>query len=142
MNYELFLLTVVSVNMDLFPEFRATVNMDEIDDIAARELYVALEECFRNEESGLDALLARVESESLRKFVIERGMSGEFKNDPKKLMKDGIKRIQEEKKLRRRLIEIDAELRQMARNSSTDYGNLQDALVAEKMDIDTKLRHQ
>jgi DNA primase len=141
MNDELFLLTVVSVNMNLYPEFRAYIGMDEIEDYAARELFVALEECFRNEESGLDPLLSRIERESLRNFVIERGMSGEFGADPKKLMKDGIKRIKEEKKLRRRLSEIDAELRQVERNVGMGSGDLQ-SLIAEKMDIDTKLRHQ
>jgi DNA primase len=141
MNDELFLLTVVSVNMNLYSEFRASIGMEEIGDASARELFIALEECFRYEESGLDPLLSRIERESLRNFVIERGMSDEFKIDPKKLMKDGIKRIKEEKKLRRRLSEIDAELRQVERNAGMDSGDLQ-GLIAEKMEIDTKLRHQ
>jgi DNA primase len=139
MNYELSLLTVVAVNMDLFPEFRASIGIEEIDDVGAKELFVALEECFRNEESGHDALLSRIERESLRNFVIERGISGEFRVDPKKLMKDGIKRVKEEKKLRRRLTEIDAELRQVERNSGMGSGDLEE-LIAEKMGIDEKLR--
>jgi DNA primase len=139
MNDELFLLTVVSVNMGLYPEFRASIGIDEIEDAAARELYITLEECFRNDESGLEPLLSRIERGSLRNFIIERGMSGEFKTDPKKLMKDGVKRIKEEKKLRRRLSEIDAELRQMERNSGMGTGNLEE-LITEKMGIDEKLR--
>jgi DNA primase len=142
MNEELFLLTVVSVNMDLYPEFRASIEMKEIEDPCAKELFVALEECFINEESGTDAFLARINSGSLRSFIVERGISPEFraneKRDPKKLMEDGIKRVKE-KKLRRRLSEINAELRIMERNAG-DAGDDLSGLVAEKMQLDAEIR--
>jgi DNA primase len=142
MNEELFLLTVVSVNMDLYPEFRASIEMKEIEDPCAKELFVALEECFINEESGTDAFLARINSGSLRSFIVERGISPEFradaKRDPKKLMEDGIKRIKE-KKIRRRLSEINAELRIMERNTGNAGDDLS-GLVAEKMQLDAEIR--
>jgi DNA primase len=142
MNEELFLLTVVSVNMDLYPEFRASIDIKEIEDPCAKELYVALEECFMNEESGADAFLARINSGTLRSFVVERGMSPEFraneKRDPKKLMEDGIKRFKE-KKLRRRLSEINADMRIMERNTGAAGDDL-NGLVAEKMQLDAEIR--
>jgi DNA primase len=142
MNDELFLLTVVSVNMELYPEFRASIEMREIEDPCARELFVALEECFINEESGTDAFLARINSNHLRNFIVERGISPEFraneKRDPKKLMEDGIKRVKE-KKIRRRLSEINAELRIMDRNAG-DAGDDLQYLVAEKMQLDAEIR--
>jgi DNA primase len=142
MNEELFLLTVVSVNMELYPEFRASIEMKEIEDPCAKELFVALEECFINEESGTDAFLARINSGSLRNFIVERGISPEFraneKRDPKKLMEDGIKRVKE-KKLRRRLSEINAELRIMERNTGNAGDDLS-GLVAEKMQLDAEIR--
>jgi DNA primase len=142
MNEELFLLTVVSVNMDLYPEFRASIKMKEIEDPCAKELFVALEECFINEENGTDAFLARINSGSLRNFIVERGISPEFradaKRDPKKLMEDGIKRIKE-KKIRRRLSEINAELRLMERNPGNAGDDLS-GLVAEKMQLDAEIR--
>jgi DNA primase len=142
MNEELFLLIVVSVNMELYPEFRASIEMKEIEDPYAKELFIALEECFINEESGTDAFLARINSSLLRNFIVERGISPEFraneKRDPKKLMEDGIKRIKE-KKLRRRLSEINAELRIMERNTGDAGDDLSD-LVAEKMQLDAEIR--
>jgi len=142
MNEELFLLIVVSVNMELYPEFRASIEMKEIEDPCAKELFVALEECFINDESGTDAFLARINSGSLRNFIVERGISPEFraneKCDPKKLMEDGIKRVKE-KKLRRRLSEINAELRIMERNPGNAGDELSD-LVAEKMRLDAEIR--
>jgi DNA primase len=142
MNEELFLLIVVSVNMELYPEFRASIDMKEIEDPCAKELFVALEECFINEETGTDAFLARINSGSLRNFVVERGISPEFranaKRDPKKLMEDGIKRVKE-KILRRRLSEINAELRIMERNPGNAGDDFR-GLVAEKMQLDAEIR--
>ena len=143
MNDELFLLTVVSVNTHLYPEFRAAIEIREIEDPAARELFVALEECFRNEESGSDALMSHIASPELRGFVIERGISPEFRGDerrdPRRLMEDGIRRVKE-KKLRRRLSEIGAEMRLMERGSSAGEGGGLPELIAEKMYIDAEIR--
>jgi len=142
MNEELFLLIAVSVNMDLYPEFRASIEMKEIEDPCAKEIFVALEECFINEESGADAFLARINSNSLRSFIVERGMSPEFKADAKrdtrKLMEDGIRRLKG-KRLRRRISEINAELRILERNPGNAGDDLQ-ALVAEKMQLDAEIR--
>jgi DNA primase len=145
LNNELGLLAVVSVNMNLYPEFRAAVDMKDIEDANAKELFVALEECFAHEEDSLDALIARIATPKLRRFIIERGISPEFRGDekrePRKLMEDGIRRVKE-KKLRRRLSEIGAELRLRERNSGSGEsgGSDVDDLIAEKMFIDAEIR--
>jgi DNA primase len=138
MNEELFLLITVSVNMNLYPEFRVALEMREIEDPSAKELFVALEECFIHEESGMDALLSRISSEQLRKFVIERGMSREFRNDskrnPRQLMEAGIKRVRV-KSLRRRFSEINAELRLQGRNSGPGVDDGMDDLLEQSKHI-------
>jgi DNA primase len=138
MNGELFPLIVVSVNPNLYPEFRKALEIREVEDPAARELFVALEECFVNDESSIDDLLARIKSESLRSFIADRGTSPEFGSgqDPRRLMEDGIKSIRKTK-LVRRLNEISAQLRNCERG--TDSVNL-DELLAEKMMIDSQIR--
>ena len=144
MNRELFLLLVVSVNMNLYPEFRRSVDIREIEDPAAKELFIALEECFVSEENGIDALLSRINSVSLRNFIIRRGMTPEFKadsdNDPRirKLMEDGITQVKKLEKLRRRRSEIGAELRLAERNSGD--GTDSHELIAEKMKLDAEIR--
>jgi DNA primase len=143
MNEELFLLTVVSVNQTLYPEFRKALQLREIEDPAAKELFIVLEECLINDESGMDALLSRIGEGPLRNFIIERGASPEFrgdsKRDPKRLMEDGIKRIKG-KKLRRRLAEIGAELRTRERHAGLSAGGDLEELLAEKMLIDAEIR--
>jgi DNA primase len=139
MNLELHLLTVVSVNPDLYPEFRKALKMREIEDPAAKELFIALEECFIHEESGVEELLSRVSSESLRTFIVEKGTSEEFRRNPVRLMEDGIKRLKEAR-LRRRSEEITRELRMEERNPGLGAGNNLEELLAEKMSIDAEIR--
>jgi DNA primase len=89
--------------------------------------------------------MSHIASPVVRNFIIERGISAEFrggeKRDPRRLMRDGIRRVKE-KKLRRRLSEIGAELRLRERNSGSGEaggGDVQE-LIAEKMYIDAEIR--
>ncbi|GHV54285.1 DNA primase [Spirochaetia bacterium] len=111
MNDELRLLTAVLVNYHLYPTFRNAVSMKEIEDQAAKELFIAMEECYIHEEIGIDDLLSRIPSEALRKYAAERGTTGEFSFSPGQLeqfIKDGIRKVKQ-KKLQQRLSEITAE---------------------------------
>jgi DNA primase len=88
--------------------------------------------------------MSRIESQTLRNFIIEKGISAEFKADskcdPRKLMEDGIKRVKV-KRLRRRLSEIGAELRLKERDPGIYAGGgLEENLIAEKMYIDAEIR--
>lgn len=148
MNEDIHLLTVVSANMELYPEFRTTLEIKEIDDPAAKELFIAMEECFIHDESGVDSLLARISDESLRNFIVGRGSSGEFKgeNASRRMMEDGIKAVKK-KRLKRRLAEIGAKLRKGERASKSGGAAKEDnddinieELLSEKMFIDSQIR--
>jgi DNA primase len=137
MNDELFLLTVVSINVHLYPDFRKRLEIREIEDRQAKELFVALEECFVNDELGIDTFLSRISSVPLRNFIAEKGTSNEFSSGAEKLMTDGIKRVKG-KRLRRRRTEIVTEMRNSkGKAAGEDY---LDDLLNEKMYIDTELR--
>jgi len=150
-NAELILLTVAAVNMELYPELRAAVEIREIDDPAAKELFIALEECFQHNEDSIDSLLARIKDEALKNFIVSHGGSPEFKGNaeiiPRRLMMDGINEIRK-KGLRKRLTEISAEIRQIERNNGSmnegineenENTNIEE-LLAEKKIIDSKIR--
>jgi DNA primase len=139
-NDELNLLTLVMVNSSLYPAFRGEVHIDEIEDAAAKELFIAMEECFIREERGPDALLSRISSPSLRNYVAGKGISGEFAGNPEQLMRDGIKKIIQ-KRLRRRLSDIAVELYGLEHNPAGGRENRLDELLVEKMHIDAELRH-
>jgi DNA primase len=136
-NVELSMLTAVAVNMALYSEFRTALEIKEIDDPAAKELFVAMEECFIHEESDIDSLLARIKNEQLKLFIAGRGASAEFNaGSARRLMEDGIKKIKI-KRLHKRVVEIGAEMRDSER-SGTEV-NL-DELLAEKKFIDSQIR--
>ncbi|MDR3193034.1 MAG: DNA primase [Treponema sp.] len=150
-NDELYLLSIVLVNFHLYPNFRKAVSINELEDSAAKELFIAMEESYMNEESGVDDLMARIPSPALRQYVAEKGTSKEFLNDPEQLVKDGIKKIQQ-KKLKRRLSEIVAELHNLespaggkelpgeAAPGGVRTDSRIEELLVEKMHIDTELR--
>jgi DNA primase len=128
--------------MELYPDFRAALEIKEIDDAAAKELFIALEECFKMGESGIDALLSRIKDEGLRKFIVSNGDSPEFKKerdfDLRKFMEDGINSFIRVKRLKKRSMEIGAALRNGER-SSADMMEL-DELLEEKMKIDAQIK--
>jgi DNA primase len=140
LNDELRLLTFVAVNMDLYPDFRAALEISEISDENAKEIFVALEECFKYGESGIDFLLKRIRIEGVKKHIVINGDSPEFKKEDdfnsRKYMEDGIIKIKL-KRLEKRNIEIEAELRMSERAGNSE--NIDD-LVAEKMGIDSQIR--
>jgi DNA primase len=136
-NEQLSLLVNVALNTELYSEFRAALEIKEIDDPAAKELFIALEECFKHDESGIDFLLARIDDEALRHFVADSGTSGEFRGDSHKFMEDGIKKIRK-KKFEKRLTEINAQMREDER-ALGEAANI-DELLAEKIEIDSQIR--
>jgi DNA primase len=136
-NVELSMLTAVALNMALYPEFRTALEIKEIDDPAAKELFVAMEECFVHEESDIYSLLSRIKNEQLKKFIASRGSSAEFNAVySRRLMEDGIKKIKI-RKLHKRVVEIGAEMRDSERSGAET--NL-DELLAEKKFIDSQIR--
>ena len=136
-NDDLRLLACVALNMELYPDFRNALEIKDIDDPAAKELFISMEECFKHDESGIDLLLARIKDESLRLYVADRGTSGEFKGDSRRFMEEGINKIRK-KKLEKRLTEINSQMRESERKND-DVVNI-DELLAEKKHIDCQIR--
>jgi len=136
-NSDLSLLTVVALNMELYSEFRSAMEIKEIEDPAAKELFIVLEECFKYDETGLDALLLRINDNALRNYISDKAVSGEFKVNVHRFMEDGINKIRR-KRLDKRLTEINALMRESERNGE-DIVNI-DELLAEKKSIDSQIR--
>jgi DNA primase len=153
MNDELYLLMTVAVNdmrvgaVPIYPEFRKTLAIREIHDPYAKELFIALEECFTNDECGLDYFLSRISSPELKKFYLEKGASGEFAVDPQKILGDCTKRAAL-KRLEHRRDEITFALKTLKMNLSSginigsiDTGNKEtEELLADKIRVDEELR--
>jgi DNA primase len=153
MNDELYLLTAVLVNRRLYPKLRSSLSIEELEDPGAKELFIALEEWFRNrntdEEDRSQAippdLLSRINGDALRNFVIEQGIKGAFSSNPEGLVKDSIRQIKI-KRLERRQGEIVMELRKWKTGhegfstSSPAFSTASpEDLLTEKVHIDAEL---
>jgi DNA primase len=153
MNDELYLLTAVMVNQWMYPKLRSSLSIEELEDSGAKELFIALEEWFRNRNTDEGEksraippdLLSRVSGESLRNFVIEQGVKGAFSSNPEALIQDGIRQIKI-KRLERRQGEIVMELRKQKNDSggagAPSLASLpvsSEDLLTEKIHIDAEL---
>lgn len=134
---DLFLLLAVAANPELFPLVRnGGISIPDLDDERARQLFIALEECFRAEETGLDALCARIDSPALRDLVVRKIASGEFNMNQERLVRDGVRRVRQ-RELTRRIDQLGAEMRRIDRESP-DAARMRE-LLAEKMHLDDEL---
>ena len=144
MNDEILLLIVVAldyvsfVNKNenkkerLFSRFRFSLEINDFEDPNAKEIYVALEECFRYGEDSMDELLARISSPQLKKILLERSVSGEFSINAEQFVNDGIKKIKR-KDLEHRQEEIIIKLRSLKKNAAGE-GNSKEALALQATD--------
>ncbi|MHC6201801.1 DNA primase [Breznakiellaceae bacterium SP9] len=148
LNDEIFLLTVLAVNMGLYPQFRTSLSIKEVEDPYAKELFIALEECYVNDEFGMDDLLSRISSGSLRSFITARSNQDGFRLNPEKLIEDGVKKIKQ-KRLKERRFDIVREIKiikkeiaEAERNHNEDYlGKTRlEELLTEKMHIDKEVK--
>ncbi|MCA1949480.1 MAG: DNA primase [Treponema sp.] len=137
MNDELFLLLTVISNRSLYPRLRASLSIEEVEDSRAKELFIALEECYRKDIQDIDGLLSHIQDEALRSFVLEKASSEAFSQKSEQLVSDGIKRIRI-KRLERRRAEIILKLR-TARTGGLHSEQKMEELLSEKVHIDAEL---
>lgn len=131
MNGELYLMAAVFLHPGFFRVLRSKLSAEDLEDRYARELFIVLEEWFRNQAGG-DPPFSALDDGRLRDFVMKRGVEGAFSN-PERIVRDGIARLRA-KKLKRRRKEIVRELR-----SPALQGERQGDLLAEKLSIDSEL---
>jgi DNA primase len=137
LNDELFLLIAALINHNLYPTLRLALLISDFDHPNARELFIALEEWFRNGMHGLDALTAMTGDKALRHFVIQQGVPEAVFMSPDKLASEGIRKMRQ-KRLERRLAMIVAELRKQSQGEGGRAAP--EDLLAEKVRLDAELR--
>ena len=71
------------------------VALSDLDDERATGLFIALEEAFRAEEQGFEAVCARIEDPRVRDLVIRKVSSGEFDMNQERMVADGVRRIRQ-----------------------------------------------
>lgn len=123
---------------ELFPFVRSSIALEDLRHPWAQELYIALEEAFRNQEKDIGRRVERVANAELRSLVQEKMVSGEFGDNPEAFVKDGIRRIRE-RNLTVRRDELNYQLRRLLLDPLRD-GASERQLLEERMIIDEALK--
>ena len=127
----------VIANPDYFSLMRSSLNADDFDDARARDMFVTLEECFREDAVSSDSILNRCSGE-VRAMVAKAVTSGEFTLNSRQAVEDGIRLIRKNS-LERKRNRIATKIRAL-QNSSPDSGYELNTLINEKMSIDFELQ--
>ncbi len=134
---ELFLMIAVVVNRENFSYVRSRIEMDDLIDDNAKKIYIALEECFRNDEAGLDSVLNRLEDTELTSLIAEKITSEEYSINSDELIKDSVRRIKKNSLLKKRE-EIVKKLKEIPINNNTLVNETE--LLSEKIYIDDEIK--
>ncbi len=134
---ELVFMAAVALNAGRFGEIRSEIKAEDLDDFRARDIFIALEESFRADDLGIEAVLARIEDESVRLFVREVAASGEMAENADRFVSDGAGKILRHslERKRERLLSRIAET--SGASGSSDAEALND-LLYEKKRLDTE----
>lgn len=136
-NAEMRLVLAVAANTELFPMMRSRLTSDDFEDPAAKDLFIALEECYRVESVSYDSLLARLTDENIRQLVSETILKGEFAENAGKIVADGIALIKRnilEKRKTKLLSRMN-----LLHSSGSDQIRAVNEMIAEKKCIDEEL---
>lgn len=133
---EMFLMLSAAANRPLFARVRRDLDVDHIEDAAARDFYVALEESYRRGENDTGSLLDRIESPDLRAWVSSRLVEDVFTVNSKETIEETLWTIKLGQ-LRRRQRDIDRALRR-SEKSAADPRTV-DELLQEKMHINDEI---
>lgn len=132
------LLLAVFLHPDQYPQFRNMIPLEDLREPAARDMYIALEETFREGVMDFEHLVSRLESGDLRDTVRRRQLNEEFAGETEKFIKDGVYRIKTTL-LESRRTNVEQALNRFNHMDKPDFSAIKE-LLEEKMIIDQTLR--
>lgn len=136
-NAELRAVLAVTANINLFPLMRNHLSLDDFEDIIAKEIYIGLEDCYRNDTISFDNLLAKIDNDQICNLITETVINGEFKINADKVISDSINLIRKNT-LEKQKNKILAKINLAQLEGSSKINDLNE-LLAEKKNIDEEL---
>ena len=139
LNAELRSVLAVVANLDTYGLMRSSLSPEDFEDPVARELFIILEECYREESVLHGSVLAKCSDEQLKSLVARAVASGEYADNQDKVIKDSIRHIRRNS-LERKRIRLLNKIRQLSLTAATyEDQRLLEELISEKMSIDFEL---
>ena len=138
LDAELRALVAVVANFDYFPIMRSSLSVEDFENVVAREVFITLEECFREGTVSCEGVLSRC-SEEFKNTVTKSITSGEFANNSQQFIEDSVQMLRKKSLIKKRE-KILNRMRQMQSNSHEDSQVLE-TLLSDKMNIDFELNN-
>ena len=137
-NAELRLVLASAANSKLYPLLRSELQPDDFEDFYAKDLFIVLEECYREDAYTYENLLMKCNDGNLREIISQSILTGEFSDNSERIVKDGI-RFVKQNILQKQKDKIIGRLRLLHGKKDTDTFNLINRLMEEKKSIDIEL---
>lgn len=138
-NAEVRAMLAVISNLDFFPTLRNSLTADDFEDATARDMFISLEECYREDSVTLDNIIRHCNNDSLQRLITKAVTTDEFTVNTEQTINDSIRLIRKNS-LGRKKERLMNEIRQLSLQQVTlEIQQKLDALVSEKMNIDTEL---
>ena len=135
---EMRLLLSVVVNRELFMQLRSEVRLEDFEDVTAKQLYIALEECFREGKETYDELISKCDNPDLQQLITQVINTNEFsKENSENILEDGIKLVSLNKLKKRRRVVVNR-LHVLSLDNVDDDREIQDLLM-EKKELDSQI---
>ncbi len=131
---DLYLMIAVAINLQYFSEVRNLLAPDDLKDDLARDLFLALEECFRESNQTTDCVIDRLDDESLKQLIYEKMALEEFSINADRVVFDSVNQIRQRSLLERRE-QVASQLRQ---SEKSEPWRVKD-LLEEKMLLDDQI---
>ncbi len=130
----------VVANVDYFSMMRNSLSVEDFEDALAKDMFIALEECYREGTMSYDAFLSKCTDERVKMIVTKTVTSGEYSINSQQTIEDCIWLIKKNS-LERRRDRLLNQIRQCQGNTLEEQQKL-DLLLNEKMGIDLELRNR
>ncbi|MCX7025705.1 MAG: DNA primase [Spirochaetes bacterium] len=134
---DLQIMAAVAVHGEHFPFVRSVIGIDDLEERSARDVFLALEESYRRDETGLDAILSRIEDGAVRSYLLEKMTLDEYTINIERWIRESCLRIRA-RTLRRRREKVVTLLNAVGHTPEED-GISQDDLIYESMYLNTEL---
>jgi len=139
-DMEFRLMLAVLFNGEYFGLVRAQLNIDDLSDSRAREIWIALEEVFRKTSIiDFDTVLGGIESKELREHILRRHFENEFSENAEDFIRQGIFRMRYRATEQRRTY-VEQTLKRLFHQEQQDPKALKE-LLEEKIILDQTLEN-
>jgi len=131
---EVYLMIAVIVNHEYFTIVRNNLQLEDFIEPDAKKIYIALEECFRDDIFSIDSIFQYIEDENLKNLILEKISSNEFIINKEKIIEDTVNKIKT-RNLKLRRDEITIMIKKFDKNEPWKINEL----LVEKMVLDNEI---